>query len=1555
MSDGNEGLDIAIIGMAGKFPGANDIDAFWKLLKDGVEAITYFSDEELEASGINPALIRDPNYVKSRCIIEDEDKFDAHFFDLSARESEILDPQHRLFLEIAWQALEDAGYHADGFDGLIGLFGGVSLNTYLYSFLMAQKGFISSAEGYQLSIGNDKDFLTTRVSYKMNLTGPSVDVQTACSTSLVAVHMASQNLLNFNCDMAMAGGVSITIPQKQGYYYQEGMILSSDGHCRAFDEKASGTISGSGSGIVVLKRLDEALEDGDHIYGVIKGSSYNNDGSMRVGYTAPSVDGQSEVIANAQAIADIDPETITYIEAHGTGTVLGDPIEISALTQVFREHTQKNQYCAVGSVKTNIGHLDAAAGVAGLIKTALALHHKTIPPSLNFEKPNPKIDFENSPFFVNNQLREWHNDNGPLRAGISSFGIGGTNAHAVLEEAPQQEKGSPSRPHQLLLLSAKTKTALDARTDQLQEYLEKNSRSDLADVAFTLHVGRKPMQHRRMFTAVSGEEALSILKKRDPRQILSASHAKEPSAPPVVFMFSGQGAQYVNMGRELYEQETIFRESVDECCAILNRYMEDDLRTIIYPEKNNATEATEKLKQTAVTQPALFVIEYALARLLRHWGLEPQAMVGHSIGEYVAACISGVFSLEDALAIVVERGRLMQEQPAGAMISLRMDEADVKPLLDEQLSIAALNAPEATVVSGPFEAIEILEKTLEDKKIQFRRLHTSHAFHSTMMEPMLEPFKGKVAEMELHEPQMPYVSNVTGTWITVEEATDPDYYARHVRSGVRFMDNIQTLLENEQTVLVEVGPGTTLSALARRHPANTLGRVIVSTLHHPSEEQSDEAYLLSALGRLWLAGVQPDWNRFYENERRLRLSLPAYPFERQRYWLESKGGTVALSAGAETQEGKNSDLSQWFYLPAWRQRHLPFTGTAVPDEKQQWLCIHSGQTQAERLVQKLNAMEQEVGIAETASHFQKNDQHSYAINPAKSDDFGQLLTSLNEDGFRPDHIVWFLADDYTVFSENDDPAEAWIKPLIYLGQAIIHTGLVEPLHLTVVGKAFNAVLPTDAIRPDQATLLGGLNVLAQELPSLSYKIIDTDTMNGAGNDQPHSEFTEQLIAEFMSQNDDLNVAYRGKQRWIQQFDRTPLETAEPLKGLLRQNGVYVITGGLGRIALNLADYLGKTVGAHLALLEPKTFPERTQWQAIVDKGDDARTVEKIRKLQTIEQNGGTVRVIEADVSDATAMKKAFNAVKQEFGAVHGVVHAAGKVGEETIKTWSEINSGDLQAQFAAKINGTRLIAELLRTEPLDFVLLQSSISTVLGGLGFAAYAAANRFMDAFAAAQDGRNGARWISVNWDAWKFGEQEEESDSGIGSELAELSITPQEGVQAFERIFSVRGLQQVVVSTANLQNRLEKWVKRTTPGASASEKEAAEGTYHSRPNLPTEFVEPQNDLQKEIAAVWQKLLGVEPIGLYDDFFDLGGNSLMGTQLISQLREQFRTELPLRSLFDDPTIAGVAQIIEQERAKTEDKDTQAVTNLLEQMEHLSEEEAARLLEEKKKKNGNQ
>ena len=905
-ADQTEG--IAVIGLAARLPGAANVEQFWKNLREGVESVTTFTDDQLLAAGVDPVLIREPNYVKAGVLLDGIDLFDARFFGYTPREAELIDPQHRMFLECAWNALEDSGYQPDNTSLRVGVFAGAGINNYLVHNLFSNPELLRSMNYLQKMMVVDKDYLATRVSYKLNLKGPSFTVQTACSTSLVAVHLACQSLLNGECDMALSGGVAIRIPQIAGYLFEQGSTLSPDGHCRAFDAAAQGLVTGSGAGVVVLKRFADALRDGDNVRAVIRSSAINNDGSAKVGFTAPSVDGQATVIAEAQALAGIKADQVGYIETHGTGTTLGDPIEITALTKAFRATTEKKGFCAIGSVKTNIGHLDAAAGVTGLIKVVLALENRELPASLHFKQPNPAIDFSNSPFYVQQERSAWHNSNGSRLGGVSSFGIGGTNAHVVVEEAPHAATSDSSRAWYLLTLSAKSTQALDKATDQLADSLNSNRALNLADVAFTLQQGRKAFTHRRAVVVNGIDDAIKTLQMRNSNRIHTAKPLDGNST--VVFMFPAQGAQHVNMGRDLYATEAVFREHVDRCAGYLQPLLGIDLRSILFPEDPEATEeASEQLRQTRLTQPAVFTINYALAHLWMSWGIMPSAMVGHSLGEYVAATLSGVFDLKDALSLVAERARLMQELPPGSMLAVHLSEEQLQPWLSDGISLAGLNAPSLSVVSGPTTLIDELAQKLQAKEIEVQPLRTSHAFHSAMMEPMIVPFVERVAKVRRMPPRIPFVSTLTGTWITPEEAMNPEYWGRQTRYGVRFSTAVEELVKTPARVLLEVGPGNTLSTLARLNLKPGMPAVAMNSLRHAKEERHDQDSVMSALGRMWAAGVAVDWNRLYVNERRRRVPLPTYPFERKRFWIEARS-TASLAGTSQASTDFTTETAE---------------------------------------------------------------------------------------------------------------------------------------------------------------------------------------------------------------------------------------------------------------------------------------------------------------------------------------------------------------------------------------------------------------------------------------------------------------------------------------------------------------------------------------------------------------------------------------------------------------------------------------------------------------------
>jgi amino acid adenylation domain-containing protein len=888
-SDGPAIEGVAIVGMAGRFPGARSVAEFWHNQLEGIESISHFRVEELEISG-KASVADDPRYVRARSVLNDVDLFDAEFFGIYPREAELMDPQQRLFLECCWEALEDAGYVPDTYPGQIGVYAGSSAWTYFLTRLCTKPGFIQKfTSGYQVAnypemMGNSLDFLSTRVSYKLNLRGPSFTTLSACSTSLVAITQACQSLLTYQSDMVLAGGVSITFPQKRGYYYQDGGMVSPDGHCRAFDADAQGTVFGSGLGVVLLKRLDEAIHDGDQIYAVIRGFAVNNDGSAKVGYTAPSVEGQARVIAMAHETAGIEPESIGYIEAHGTGTPLGDPVELAGLSQAFRAHTNKKQFCVIGTAKTNVGHLDIAAGVTGLINAAHVVRHGVFPPTLHFNKPNPNFDFKNSPFRVNSERTEWSADGEPRRAGVSAFGVGGTNAHVVIEQPPERHSSPSAGSNHLLVLSARSPAALDQATDNLAEYLKSHPDLNLADVAWTLQVGRRSFDCRRAVVAANATEAINSLSKRDREHV--QTRLKPNDAPEVYFLFPGQGSQHPNMAREIYDAEPVFRQAVDRCAEVLRPHIDADLRTLLYPAEGAGDEARRSVTETVIAQPAIFTIEYALAQLWMSWGIRPKAMAGHSIGEFVAACLAGVISLEDALALVALRGRMMQGIAAGGMLSVRLSEAEVRGRLREPLSLAAVNSPSLCVVAGALEPLGQFEQELIAAGVACRRLVTSHAFHSAMMDPLVDPLAGAFSKVRLRPPQIPYVSGVTGTWITADEATDARYWARHAREAVQFSAAIKELRKKPEAILLEVGPGNVLATLARQHSGFPATQVIVSSLSDGFSGEGDSEALIAALGALWLAGEKPNWSALHQEVPRQRISLPTYPFERKRYWLE---------------------------------------------------------------------------------------------------------------------------------------------------------------------------------------------------------------------------------------------------------------------------------------------------------------------------------------------------------------------------------------------------------------------------------------------------------------------------------------------------------------------------------------------------------------------------------------------------------------------------------------------------------------------------------------------
>ncbi|MDQ1352539.1 MAG: hypothetical protein QG657_2845, partial [Acidobacteriota bacterium] len=1059
---------------------------FWENLKNGVHSIRFFTEEELlQKSGIDPEMIKKPNYVRAKGIIENAEYFDAFFFGYSPIEAEVLDPQVRIFSEICWETLEDAGCNPSFYNGTIGVYAGATASrSWEVLTVLSRKG--DALGQFTADILSDKDFLSSRISHKLDLSGPSVTLFTACSTGLTAVDLACRGLLTGQCDAALAGGVSVPSEYTNagGYIYSEGMINSPDGYVRAFDAKAGGTVFSNGAAAVLLKRLDSAIADGDSIYAVIKGFALNNDGINKSSFTAPAVPGQVRVTQDALSMAEIEPGSITYIETHGTATEIGDPIEIEALETAF--HTDKKQYCAIGSVKTNIGHLDTAAGIAGLIKVVLMLKHRQIPPSLHYEKPNPKIDFENSPFFVNTQLREWKSNGYPLRAGVSSFGVGGGNAHVVLEAWPGIEgsregsggttfkskgrkgrKGREEREEfdekdlQLILLSARTGDALDKMTDNLANYLTENpgSGASLADIAYTLKVGRKAFEHRKMLVCKDTPEAVSILQSSltpggGRGQHPQIHYTKE--AKRAVFMFPGQGSQYIDMARGLYEKEPLFQREIDHCFEILKPITGHDFKKILYPSlldnSANGSNKTFSIDQTEITQPVLFIIEYALAKLLMAWSIKPYAMIGHSIGEYTAACLAGVFSLADALTVVAWRGKLMQQMPEGNMLSVSLSEQELMPLLTstEELALAAVNGPNQCVVSGPHNAVDAFARQLEEKGRQFRKLHTSHAYHSSMMDPILKTFEMKVAQVQRNQPGIPFISNITGQWISNRDAVDPAYWARHLRGAVRFNDGLTELLKEKNSLFIEVGPGRTLTTFIKQHPGKLPEHASVNLVRHPNEEIGDRYYLTTKIGQIWLYGLPVDWRAYYGEEKRYRLHLPTYPFQRQRYWIEGNPAAI-IREGMQriSTPGRKSDVSDWFYIPSWKPSLVRLNDNEMEEKEGKVLLLLDSENDfCIRLKEKFLQQGYDIIVVRSGAEFSDSGGGEFTVNPSRPGDYHALFQTLHQDNQPLRKIVhtWTIsnipisqATIGTQATPSDDEREIQYQgfySLLYIVQAI---------------------------------------------------------------------------------------------------------------------------------------------------------------------------------------------------------------------------------------------------------------------------------------------------------------------------------------------------------------------------------------------------------------------------------------------------------------------------------------------------------------------------------------
>jgi acyl transferase domain-containing protein/acyl carrier protein len=1291
---------VAIVGMAGRFPGARNIDEFWKNLLDGVESISFFDDNELRANGVSDRQLRNPNYVRAAPIIEDIDLFDAGFFGMSTREAQVLDPQFRVFLEVCSTALQHAGIDPERSGRRIGVYAGSRDNDYLEDNVL-KNASVFQATGYvQAVTSNHTDYLSTRVAYRLGLTGPAISMVTACSTSLVAVHTATRALLGRECEVALAGGVEIATPMIVGYKYAEGSMFSPDGHVRTFDAKARGTVFGNGAGAVVLKRLSDALADRDTVFAVIRGSAVNNDGRAKQAFTAPSKTGQIAVIEAAIKDAGVDPADIGYLEAHGTGTAVGDPIEVAAINQVFAGYTERRNYCAISSVKPNIGHLGASAVVASLIKAVHCVRHGMLPPSINFDQPNPQIDFENSALYVDSNPASWKVGNGRRLAGVSAFGVGGTNAHLIIEQAPELGPASPSlRPYQLITLSAGSDQALDTATEQLASYLDEQP-GELADAAFTLTFGRPELPVRRFAVAADPRAAAEVLTPELPG--ITADESRS-----VTFLFPGQGAQYPGMAADLYATEPVFHNTVDHCSEVLSASHSLDLLELIFGSGG------EQLSRTAYTQPALFAVEYALARTLQARGIAPAALAGHSIGEYVAAALAGVFDPDDALRLVAERGRLMQRLPGGAMAAVMLPEDLLLPMLVDGVDIAAVNAPGVCVVSGSHESIAALADSLSMQGVGVRPLHTSHAFHSRMMDPILEPFHERVAGVGMSPPNTPYVSNTTGTWVSDAEATDPGYWVQHLRQCVRFSDTLKLLIADGDRVLLEVGPGRTLTSLVAAHD---LDAVAMATMRHPQQPRDDAQVLLEAIGQAWAAGATVDWGRFWADETRDKVSLPAYPFERQRFWVNPDDTASGVGAGDPL-----SDIGQ-FSVPVWRETALQ---TASPvDQTVPWLVfaplVHPAMEGFIQLVREAGA---DVYIA----HHGADQAEVFDRMAARGPQRVIIVHALNT-AARPDRV------------EEADYVAHWLEHGFHSVLTALQMAARKlpgaAVDMVIVTSEMQDVFGDGRIEPAKAAVIGVAKLAPKEFESVTCRSVDI----GAGGTRAlvaHQVFTEVTGGSTAEQ-----VAYRGRKRWVWSYAGVELTDPGGVPARLRAGGVYLVTGGLGALGLLLAKQLAGLVRAKLVLVGRNGLPPREEWpDVLASPSSDVLLVRKLRGVLDAEAAGGQVLALSGDVADEESMRAVRRTAEVAFGPIDGVFHLAGVAGGGMLETRSHEDAAKV---LAPKIQGAYVLERVFT--PRLFVLY-SSLAAISGDFGLGDYVGANAVLDAFAQARWGE-GRATISVNW---------------------------------------------------------------------------------------------------------------------------------------------------------------------------------------------------------------
>lgn len=1479
---GYSGNEIAVIGIACRFPGANDAAALWRLLAEGQEGIVDLDESALTAAGVPEALWRDPAYVRRAAVLDGYDRFSPLQFGLTAAEAERMDPQHRLFLETAWDALEQAGLAPRRRAGRVGLFCGAGINTYLHHCL-DPRAALQSDQAFATMILNSGDFLATRAAYALDCTGPAITVQSACSTSLLAVHLAGQSLLAGEADIALAGGVTIAVPHATGYLYQPGMILSPDGRCRPFDLRAGGTVPGNGCGLMVLRRLEDALAAGDPILAVLRGSASGNDGAGKVGFTAPSAEGQAATIAEAWDIAGLDPAEAGYIETHGTATELGDAIEIRALKRVFGSGGGGRRI-ALGSIKSNIGHTDAAAGIAGLIKTVLCLRHRHLVPTLHFTRPNPTLGLDDSPFFVANATAPWLASGGLRRAGVSSFGIGGNNVHVVVEEAPAAPPRRASNRVQVVALSAPTAETLDETAHRLAAWRDDDAdgrAAALDEIAATLQSGREAMAFRRA-DLVADRAGLNRALERD-------RHVRARPGRPVAFLFAGQGSQYLGLAEGLYRDHPLFRDAFARMAAAVAADGGPDLTAFVAPGARENPALAHALSDTATVQPLLFALETALAALWRGVGIVPTAMLGHSIGELAAASVAGVIAPEAGAVLAARRGRLMAASPPGGMLAVGLDEAGADALLARHpdLDLAAVNGPGQSVLSGPVAAIEAAEAACRAEALPCARLAVSRAFHSRLMDDAAASFRDAFSGLTLAPPSLPWLSNASGDWVTEAEATDPAYWCDLIRRPVRFGDGLAILLARTDTALLELGPADTLARMAQTHLAARAEQPVLSS--QPPAGASADAQAeapLRTLARLWESGVTVEWSGLHDSPPP-RIALPATVFPRQRFWIDPPApGAATISASSGAPPTKNPDPARWLYAPVWVE-HLPTAAIGTEDGPGAVCLLGLDHPLGQALAARLEAR----GCAVTGLSI----ADSAATDPTI---WARHLDRL--DGPPPALILDLMP--LAVAGESEPDPDRALDILLFAPMALtrcLAASSRPPCRTVAVSLGGWSALGSEARSPWPSLALAAAKVLPLECPDLPRELIDLDpALKGQWDRQADALQGAIEAAPSHAPGQEPLTALRNGRVWRRDFAPLPAGARPPL---LRQGGVYLITGGLGGVGLALARHLAERWQARLILLSRRDPPPPESWAALA-ASDDPAEAHLGRELTAIAESAQALRLVSADVADPAQLAAAIAAARRAFGTIHGCLHCAGLADYAGVAMRREREA--TLAVLRPKLHGSLALLKVLEADSLDFVLLCSSLGTVLFPTKFGqiGYEAACEFQDGLA---ECRQDGRIVSVNWDDWtEVGMSVDAGDwlrERLGHEPEPLvGIDRGEGGALLERVLD-SGRSRLAVSVRDL-SRLRRLA--TTHRADAAHEVRPLGTRLPRPDLDVPPVPPEGATERTLAEMWAEMLGLDSVGVEDDFFALGGHSLLAAALSARIESVFATPFPPARLLAAPTV---------------------------------------------------